>query len=242
MPQAALDEQTQIGWNKLLLGMGSSYWQTLQYYIDTNNPRSPSRSASDWMNRAIYQLLKFFMRCWKFRNITINGVTVKEKQKQKLERIRQKITSIYADPPKLAAQFRPISEVSLAQRLRLSLPAAEHWVALIEHQVRVTTHNLKVLLKHHYPIPELIRKMETEHKRQNAWKRQSPSRDTPRKAHSRQVQNEVKEMRFRLYRSIEMSTPPASLPIPTPNHSADAKELGSTRLDTTHHDGNTIKF
>ena len=44
--------------------------------------------------------------------------------------------------------------------------------------------------------------MEEERRRQLAWQSKSPSQDTPKRAHSRCTQNEVKTMRQRLYRSI----------------------------------------
>lgn len=186
----------------MLLGMGSSLWQTLQHIIDTNNPKPPSRIASDWMNRETHQLLKLSLRCWKFRNITIHGANAKECRQKALERARNTITSLYTNPPTLASQFRPITDVPPTQRLRLSLPAVEHWIALVEHQVKVSVHNLKVLLKQHRPIPEHFATMEKDTSQQTARLRQSPSRDSPRRAHSRKVQEDVKAMRLRLYRSI----------------------------------------
>ena len=76
--QIAIDEQQRIGWEKLLLGMAASMWQTVQHIVDMDNPKPPSRSANDWMNRVVHQLLKFSLRCWKFRNVSIHGSTVKE--------------------------------------------------------------------------------------------------------------------------------------------------------------------
>ena len=93
--QAAIDEQDAIGWDKLLLGMGSSMWQTLQSLIDNDNPRPPSRSAEDWMNRAIHQLIKFSLRCWKSRNQAVHGSNAKEFKQKAISKARQQITTIY---------------------------------------------------------------------------------------------------------------------------------------------------
>lgn len=57
--RAAIEEQAIIGWEKLLLGMGSSLWQSQQHHIDANHPKPPDRSACDWMNGAMHQMLKF---------------------------------------------------------------------------------------------------------------------------------------------------------------------------------------
>lgn len=62
----AIKDQNEIGWDKLLLGMGSRAWKLLQEHIDYANPKAPRRSATDWFNSATHQLLK--MLCWKARN------------------------------------------------------------------------------------------------------------------------------------------------------------------------------
>lgn len=200
--QAAIEDQERIGWHKLLVGMGSSFWRSLQHAVDSSNPRPPSRSANDWMNRAIHQLLKLALRCWKHRNTAIHGVTAKEQKRKALERTRAVITAMYANPPELAPQFQQITSIPLMQRLRLSLPAAEKWIAQVEHQMKVTKHNLKILMQQHLPFSTLVSNMEEERKRQLAWQSKSPSQDTPKRAHSRRTQHEVKQMRQRLYRSI----------------------------------------
>jgi len=199
--RAAIAEQNEIGWDKLLLGMGTTFWQSLQQHIDANNDKPPDRDAADWMNQAVHQLLKFSLRCWKARNVAIHGITYKERQQKALEAVRLKIQQIYEHPPPLAPQFRPITAVSLHQRLRLLLSAAEHWLALIEHQRRVTVHNQKLLMRQHRPIPELMRRMEQEHQRYTR-RHSSPSRNSPKRIHSRQVQQDVKAMRMRLYRTV----------------------------------------
>lgn len=103
--QAAIAEQERIGWDKLLLGMGTSLWQTIQYLIDKDNPKPPRRSAADWMNRAIYQLAKFSLRCWKSRNQAVHGTNYKECKQKALDRARQRIKEIYEHPPTLAPTF-----------------------------------------------------------------------------------------------------------------------------------------
>ena len=71
----AVEEQSIIGWDKLLVGMGSKSWKTLQDLIDSGNPRAPQRSASAWMNNSMHQLFKWSLRCWKHRNSMIHGST-----------------------------------------------------------------------------------------------------------------------------------------------------------------------
>lgn len=73
--QKAITDQTIIGWDKLLLGMGATLWKTLQDTIDADNPAPPKRSASDWMHTAAHHLLKFSLRCWKKRNYMIHGAS-----------------------------------------------------------------------------------------------------------------------------------------------------------------------
>mmetsp|Transcript_10007 Transcript_10007/g.14429 ORF Transcript_10007/g.14429 Transcript_10007/m.14429 type:complete len:172 (-) Transcript_10007:1056-1571(-) len=82
----AIRKQSEIGWDKLLLGMGSRAWKELQDYIDSNNPKLPKHSANDWMNGAIHQLLKFSLRCWKYRNEMIHGATRQEQHQIELQR------------------------------------------------------------------------------------------------------------------------------------------------------------
>ena len=192
----AVQEQHEIGWDKLLLGIISNTWKSLQDLIDSNNPHRPKRSASDWMNNVSYQFLKFGLRCWKQRNLAIYGATRNEQQKISLQRARERITEIYAHPPQLAPQFRSIFAVPLDHRLKMPLQAAEQWISLIAHQAKVTSHNLRVLLQQHKPMPSHLRTMRREARNQ-AKDRRLPS--TPRKAHSRAVQAAVKLMRQRLY-------------------------------------------
>mmetsp|Transcript_5411 Transcript_5411/g.7978 ORF Transcript_5411/g.7978 Transcript_5411/m.7978 type:complete len:324 (+) Transcript_5411:1067-2038(+) len=194
----AISEQEAIGWEKLLLGMGSSVWRALQAHIDSSNPNPPKRTANDWINTAISQLLKFSIRCWKFRNETINGSTKQEQRQIALANARDNIKAIYKDPPSMDPQFRSIFDVPLEHRLRLPLQAAEKWIALIKHQVKVTHHNLKILLRNHLQIPSHFKHMQAISRRQEKERNQPL---TPRRAHRRAVQLAVKAMREKLYAS-----------------------------------------
>ena len=196
--QLAIDDQDAIGWDKLLLGMGSRMWQLLQEHIDCANPKAPRRSATDWFNSAAHQLLKFSMRCWKFRNETIHGSTKQEQRTIALASARSKIAAIYANPPTLDPQFRSIKEVPLENRLCLNLQGAEQWLSLIAHQMKVTQHNLRALIKQHLPIPTHLTNMEQTARRQ-AIERMQP--DTPCKAHRRAIQSANKQMREKLYQA-----------------------------------------
>jgi len=192
----AVQEQNEIGWEKLLLGISSTTWKSLQDLIDSNNPHRPKRSASDWMNSVSHQFLKFSLRCWKQRNIAIHGATRNEQRKISIQRARERITQIYEHPPQLAPQFRSIFAVPLDHRLKMPLQAAEQWISLIMHQAKVTSHNLRVLLQHHKPMSSHLRTMRREARNQAKDQRLPP---TPRKAHSRAVQAAVKLMKQRLY-------------------------------------------
>jgi len=194
--QVAIQEQAAIGWDKLLLGMGSNVWKTIQEITDNGNPKPPKRSATAWMNASIHQFLKFSLRCWKARNNTIHGETVVEQRRIALQKARDSITAIYNNPPTLASHFRSIFEVPLEHRLRLSLQAAEQWLSLIAHQVRVTNLNFSVLLRQHKPMHAHLRTMRRE-ARSQAKERRLPV--TPKRAHSRAVQAAVREMRIKLY-------------------------------------------
>jgi len=59
----------------------------------------------------MHQMLKFSLRCWKHRNVMIHGSTRTEKQQQALTKVRERIKSIYADPPELAPHFPSILAV-----------------------------------------------------------------------------------------------------------------------------------
>ena len=194
--QQAVTEQNKIGWEKLLVGMASTTWHTLQSFIDSNNPKAPKRSASDWMNTVTHQFLKFSLRCWKQRNLSVHGATRQEQKLIALRRVREQIKAIYEHPPPLAPQYSSIFAIPLAHRLKMPLQAAEHWVSMITHQAKVTSHNLRILLAQHKPMEAHFRTMRRE-ARQQAKDRRLPS--TPRKAHSRAVQAAVKEMRAKLY-------------------------------------------
>ena len=92
----AVDEQTTIGWDKLLLGLGSTTWKTIQDVIDTANPKPPQRSATEWMNAAMHQMMKFSLRGWKQRNAIVHGSTRQEQKRLALEKAREKINSLDA--------------------------------------------------------------------------------------------------------------------------------------------------
>jgi len=108
MLQYAIKEQNEIGWDKLLLGLSSSVWKSLQSGIDSHNPKAPQRTAADWLNTATYHMLKFSLRCWKARNTSVHGATRKEQQQIALQNARNRITAIYDSPPPLDPQFWPI--------------------------------------------------------------------------------------------------------------------------------------
>lgn len=205
--QQAVKEQSEIGWEKMLYGMGSSTWRTLQALIDSNNSRQPQRSASDWMNSATHQFLKFSLRCWKHQNSTVHGATKQEQHQIALKNARERITNIYENPPSLALQFRSIFAIPLAHRLKLPLQMAEQWISMIMHQATATSHNFKILMKQHKPIQTHFRTMRRE-ARQQAKDRRLPA--SPRKAHSRAVQAAVKLMRAELYSSKKKRRRPAN--------------------------------
>ena len=138
----------------------------------------------------------FFLRCWKSRNIAIYGDTKQEQKRIALEKIRDRIRDVYAAPPQLDPQFRSIYEVPLPHRLQLPLQAAEQWISLIKHQMRVTQHNLKVLMRKHIPIQQHFRTMQQIARKQRYERRQP---DSPRKAQRRAVQIAVKQMKEKLY-------------------------------------------
>ena len=197
MLQYAIQDQNDIGWDKLLLSLSSSLWKSLQSGIDSYNPKAWQRTAEDWLNQSLYHLIKFSMRCWKARNAAVHGTTRKEQHDIALANARSRIQEMYASPPALDPQFRPISDVPLARRLRLPLQAAEQWLSLVHHQIKVTKHNLTVLLKPHVPIPIHVKKMQ-QYARRQRYERRQPV--TQRKAHSRAVQADaVKTMKACLY-------------------------------------------
>ena len=96
----------------------------------------------------------------------------------------------------LDPQFRSVKEVPLEHCLCLSLQGAEQWLSLIAHQIKVTQHNIKTLIKQHLPITTHLSNMEHTARRQ-AIDNKRP--DTPRKALRRAVQLANKQMRNKLY-------------------------------------------
>lgn len=143
--QLAVHEQSVIGcWDKLLLGMSSAVWKALQDIIDDSaNPKPPKRSAADWLNAAVHQLIKFSLRCWKTRNTMIHGSTQQEKSQFALQSVREKIIKLYRDPPDLAPRYSSIFDIPLEHRLKMPLQVAKRWLHLITHQARVTQHNTR---------------------------------------------------------------------------------------------------
>ena len=194
--ELAVREQQDIGWEKLLLGMGSKVWKTIQDMIDSGNPKPPKRNATVWLNSATHQFLKFSLRCWKECNNMVHGSTRQEQRAIALQQARDRIKAIYENPPTLAPQFRSVLEIPLVHRLNMPLQAAEHWLSLIDHQVRATQHNTKILLRQHHTIKTHLRTMRLAARNQ-AKDRALP--ETPRKAHRRAVAAAVKEMRAKLY-------------------------------------------
>ena len=192
----AVVKQTAIGWEKLLLGLGSNTWKAIQAKIDAAHPRPPQRSATAWMSTAIHTLIKFSSRCWKARNTMIHGKTGAEQRKIALQQLWGKISALYQHPPSLAPQFPSIFEVPLEHRLKMSLQTAEQWLSLIAHQIKVTNHNFRCLLRQHKPMKAHLLTMRLEARNQ-AKERNLP--ETPRKKHSRDVHRHVREMKEKLY-------------------------------------------
>ena len=184
----AVQEQTEIGWDKLLLGMGSTVWISIQELIDRNNPQPPKWSAMAEMNTSAHQLLKFSLRCWKERNRQLHGENLQEQKAFALQQAREKITEIYHNPPDLDPQFRSVHAILLAHWLKMPLQAAEQWISMVMHQAKVTQHNLKILLTKHKPMQSHFRTMRRIARQQV---RERNELETPRKA--------VKDMREKLY-------------------------------------------
>ena len=72
----------------------------------------------------------------------------------------------------------------------MSLQAAEQWISLIAHQVKVTQHNFKLLLRQHKPIETHFDTMKREARQQE---KDHAKPETPRKAHRRAVQAAVRK-------------------------------------------------
>ena len=192
----AVHEQSIIGWEKLQLGLASRTWKNIQEVIDSANPNAPKQNATSWINAATHQLIKFSLWCWKARNSMVHGATKLEQKQIALRNVCDKITAIYETPPVLAPQFRSIFEILLAHRLKMPLQAAEQWISMISHQVKVTHRNCQCLLRKHKPMSTHLHTMQREARAQ-AKARHQPA--TPRKVHSRSVQAAVKEMKAKLY-------------------------------------------
>lgn len=62
--------------------------------------------------------------------------------------------------------------------LTTPLKAAEQWITLIDQQVKVTKHNLKILVKQHVPINRHLHNMVALARRQGFKRAQSPSQRT----------------------------------------------------------------
>ena len=76
----------------------------------------------------------------------------------------------------------------------MPLQAAEQWIAMVTHQAKVTSHNLRILMSQHKPMESHLRTMRRI-ARQQAKNRKYPV--SPRSA----VQAAVKSMRDKLYAS-----------------------------------------
>ena len=148
-------------------------------------------------------MLEFSLRCWKHRNVMIHGSTRQEQQRIALQRARERVKAIYADPPNLASHFRSIHEIPLEHRLKMSLQATEQWLSMIAHQIKITRHNYAILLRQHKPMESHLRTMRKEARSQAKEHMQSAS---PRKVHSRAVQAAVKAMREKLYAKCQTSS------------------------------------
>jgi len=83
--------------------------------------------------------------------------TQKEWKQLSLQAACLKIQAIYDDPPQLAPQFSSIFAIPLEHHLKLPLQAAEQWISMVAHQVKVTKHNFTLLLKQHKPIQAHVR-------------------------------------------------------------------------------------
>mmetsp|Transcript_13495 Transcript_13495/g.19359 ORF Transcript_13495/g.19359 Transcript_13495/m.19359 type:complete len:123 (+) Transcript_13495:1776-2144(+) len=103
----------------------------------------------------------------------------------------------------------------------MPLQAAEHWLALISHRVKVTKHNFQILLRQHKPMQSHLRTMRKE-AREQARDRSLPT--TPRKEHNRAVQEAVKAMKAKLYSSKRADHKGSRKPCSTKTH----------RLPSTH--------
>mmetsp|Transcript_21231 Transcript_21231/g.30368 ORF Transcript_21231/g.30368 Transcript_21231/m.30368 type:complete len:442 (-) Transcript_21231:62-1387(-) len=238
--QLAIDEQTQIGWDKLLLGFGTITWKTIQEFIDEHNPKKPQRTGAVWLNTAIHQMLKFSLRCWKQRNATVHGATRQEQKQKALQAARDKIRALYADPPSLAPHFCSLFAVPLEHRLKMSLQAAEHWLSTIAHQVKVTQHNWSVLLSQHHSIKSHLRTMRREARHQ-AKERMKPT--THSNARSRAIQAEVKAMRDKIYSKKAITKKPRPLPsrVRNPGHRRYSKSPLLQGQQLLHFGGPTLR-
>lgn len=225
--QQAVNEQSAIGWDKLLLGIGTGTWKVIQDVIDTGHPKPPRRSSTAWMNAAMHQLLKFSLRCWKQRNACVHGSTRLEQKQIALKNVREKIKEIYANPPLLASRFPSIYSIPLEHRLKMTLQTAEQQISLIAHQTRVMQHNFKILLSKHKPMHKHLRTMRREARHQ-AKDRNLPK--TPRKARSRAIQAVNAKMRDKIYNKLPTNTK-HKMKTKRPHHrtsSAKTAQLGVT--------------
>ena len=93
---------------------------------------------------------------------TFHGRTGAEQTKIAIQNARDIICGLCQNPPSLAPRFPSIYEVPLGHRLKMSLQTAEQWISLIAHQVKVTQHNLKCLLRQHKPLKDHFRTMRRE--------------------------------------------------------------------------------
>ena len=84
-------------------------------------------------------ILDLGLGCWKWRNETVHGKTVKEAGKAARAALEARIKRVYADPPILLRKFPAVRDMALSTRLQQSSTWLLAWLRQLEQQIAITS-------------------------------------------------------------------------------------------------------
>ena len=161
-----VNSQNRIGWQHMLKGRFSHHWTQIQgrHIFEDPTLNSEKQTAEGWMKQVLHALWSSLWQVWLIRNEDLHGRDKDEAERKRLEKLRPRVSALYATRDSLLATDKSIFDLPMHQRLqqhsrelatwvRLVTPTVKRALADAAQQLRNTNHTITSLLPPARPDP-----------------------------------------------------------------------------------------
>ena len=122
----------------MLRGYASNYWIPAQKVSETHSGRKNLKSTVKWDMKLTQACLDLHKAIWDDRNTFVHGKDIKVNKEKARQIIHGKVRVLYANPPKLAPRYPPLTRIPLDDSLRRTTTQLNDWIHRVQHQIKMS--------------------------------------------------------------------------------------------------------